>query len=47
MPLVDLIRLFGSNILGIVVISGPKLLEKYPWKFRRFRDENWRGKVEL
>ena len=51
MLLVDIIRVFGFlfkyNLLGIEGISDSKFWGKDPWMFRKFRDENWRGKVEL
>ena len=51
MPSVDLIRvsrlLFELNLLGIEGTNDPKCLAKELWKFRVFRDEKRRRKVEF
>ena len=51
MPLVYFIRVsqlfLESNLLGMKVISDPKIFGKYPWKIRRFRDEKGRRKVGI
>ena len=50
MPRVGLLRVselfFELNLLGIEGTNDPKYLGKEPWKFRGFRDENRRRKVE-
>ena len=38
---------YGYNLLGIEVISDPKWLVKYPWKFRGLELKNIEEKMKI